>query len=211
MCTRQHSPLPYIRLHAAYLVVSSCVYKLNKHKSQCLLQMYTRRHSYTEILMNAWDCLKESFNICSEQTDMMISALSLLLLLHSENKVNFSVYHHIYYLVTVISRLLKKIFSPFLWLWVIMTIRNLVPQVIEILDFWNPKLEAQSVSKHFTTNCCIRAACHWGNQLVALPILEAQISLVNGLSVFSGWVFLTFLLTMTHRFPIWFRSGRLTD
>lgn len=55
--------------------------------------------------MDAWDCLKESFNICSEQTDMMISALSLLLLLHTENKVNFSVYHHIYYLVIVISRL----------------------------------------------------------------------------------------------------------
>lgn len=145
---------------------------------------------------------------------MMISALSLLLLLHSENKVNFSVYHHIYLYIVIYSFSYFQafyIFFPFLWLWVIMKIRNLVPQVIEILDFWNPKLEAQSVSKNFTTNCCIRAACHWGNQLVALPILEAQISLVNGLSVFSGWVFLTFLLTMTHRFPIWFRSGRLTD
>lgn len=70
--------------------------------------------------MDAWDffycvyCLKESFNICSEQTDMMISALSLLLLLHSENKVNFSVYHHIYYLVIVISMLLKNVFLIFM-------------------------------------------------------------------------------------------------
>ncbi len=61
----------------------------------------------------------------------------------------------------------------------------------------------------FSFNYCLNAACHGGDQFVALlRWCEAQVSLTVAFSssAFFGLLFLIFLLTILHRFSM-FRSG----
>ena len=62
----------------------------------------------------------------------------------------------------------------------------------------------------FCFNYCLNSAWHGGDQFVALlRWYEAQVSLTVAFSssVFFGFLFLIFLLTVPHRFSMGFRSG----
>ncbi len=62
----------------------------------------------------------------------------------------------------------------------------------------------------FCMNYCINAAWHEDNQPVALfRCYEAQVTFITAFrsSVLLGLVSLIFLLTISHRFSMWFRSG----
>ncbi len=62
----------------------------------------------------------------------------------------------------------------------------------------------------FCFNYCLNSAWHGGDQFVALlRWYETQVSLTVAFrsSAFFGLLFLIFLLTIPHRFSMWFRSG----
>ncbi len=108
-----------------------------------------------------------------------------------------------------------------------MKFQNSVSQKIRIIHKINKKkdilnrnvrlLKSMFISMHsilgwasFCMNYCINAAWHEGNQPV--PLLrcnEAQVALISDFrsSALLGRVSLIFLLTITHRFFLGFRSG----